>query len=232
MSTAAAVAVAPHAHAAPAENPELIRLGGALAGIEGEIIAARDKVAAIIKDWSPRWPAAPQILLWKGGERDVTFTGHPVYSKHKYGRDVAQTLATVDNLQWHIAMCRRVLRGKRIDTRKIRGMSRDEWEQDLSLLLRQERAATRFEAKRARITKDSGINPARAARKAAFDQLAETVMETMGHDAATMDGVVIKALALEAWSRHAELADFILVPGAATRGQQLAASVLRLAGEA
>ncbi|MBB6410829.1 hypothetical protein [Mesorhizobium sangaii] len=96
----------------------------------------------------------------------------------------------------------------------------------------QQKAAAKLEAKRAAVTKASGIVAAKEARRAAFERLADTVMETMGHDASTMGGVVIKALALDTWSRHADLVAMMMTPGASTWGQDLAASVLRLAGDA
>ncbi|OWK18339.1 hypothetical protein AJ88_03960 [Mesorhizobium amorphae CCBAU 01583] len=162
---------------------------------------------------------APKSLIGKGHEIDRDFRDRPVMRQSR-----PQTIATADDLQWDIDNCKRVLRGRTVDKRKV--------EQDLSFLTRDMRTAARLEARRAHTLAASGINEALTARKAAFDHLAETVMETMGHDAVTMDGVVIKAMALEAWSRHADLIDAILVPGSATWGQQLAASILRLAGEA
>lgn len=231
-TAAAAITVAPAARSAPAENPELIRLGNALAAVEAAYVAANGVVITIIKEWAPRWPAAPKILLGFGYAEDRDFEGRGIRSKNRFGNDAWLRVATVNDLQWHIDTARRVLKGRSIDKRKIRGMTRAEWEEELSVLTRMEKTATKLAAKRSSVMAASGFQEAKAVRKAAFDQLAEIVMETMGHEAVTMDGVVIKAMAMDAWGRHAELPDMILTPGAATWGQQLAASVLRLAGEA
>ncbi|MER8797850.1 hypothetical protein NKH75_27270 [Mesorhizobium sp. M0984] len=233
-STAAAgLTVAPPAHsAAQAENPDLIRLGDALPLVEAEYVKAHKAERAVLAEWSPRWPLAPACLIDGGDEVDRKLSGWAFEATNCYGEVRSQKIASVLSLGFGIELARHVLKGKAIDKRKIRGLDRRGWEGSLAQSLRLRKTAETLEAKRARIKKASGLASAKAQTKAAFDRFAETVKETMGHECATMDGVVIKALALDAWSRHADRYDVFLTQGASTWGQQLAASVLRLAGEA
>lgn len=231
-TAAAALAVAPPAHSAPlAENPELVRLGDALPSIEAEYVKAQGVERAILAEWSPRWPLAPASLINEGDQVDRELSGWAFMVTNRFGEVVPQRIASVDSLGFRIELARRVLKGKAINNRRIRGLDRREWEVSLAQSLKLRKTAATLELKRARVSKASGLAPAKAETKAAFGRFAEAVKETMGHECATMDGVVIKALALDAWSRHADIGDMVRF-GAGTWGQQLAASVLRLAGEA
>jgi hypothetical protein len=226
-STAAAGVSLPATAAAPIENPRLIELGDKLETLESACLSARDKVHAIEAYWTPRWPKTPAALLDEGNEVDRDFQGYVIYEPDR--PRIQQTYASPDDIDWRVDNARRIVRGRTIDKRKIRGAGRAEWEQELARLSRLRPIAKRHEARRARVMKQSGYKEAKKAREIAMRNLGDLVSEAVALPATGMAGVMIKAQALAAWGRHADALWNMSYPGALTWGSDLARSVLTVA---
>ncbi|TPK70288.1 hypothetical protein FJ930_18355 [Mesorhizobium sp. B2-4-15] len=229
-TAAAAVTVAPHAHsAAIQENPELVRLGNAFPAIAEEYRVAKNARSKIVKKWSKLWPSAPDEILTgrshgRVTERDIT--GHGIYRNDKLvGID------SCDDLDWYIDQAERILKGKSIDKRKIHGRDREGWEAHLDELVAEYTVAAKYEAEQARILKASGYKAADERKSMATKALVAAIDAIMALPETTMAGVMIKAQALQAWG-HADRWERLLTPEAAAWAPSLAATVLRLAGEA
>ncbi|RWB05449.1 MAG: hypothetical protein EOQ39_22525 [Mesorhizobium sp.] len=233
-TAAAALTVAPAAHAAtPVENPELVRLGNALAAIADEYRTARDARIAIIDKWSKVWPLAPDeiILDRKYGsdeiERDLTGSG--LYRK---GSDRALAIYSCRDLEWYLTRAKRILKGKTIDKRAVGGLpDRAAWEDSLDQRAAEYTAAAKYEAEKARILKVSSYEAANRRKQAAAVALIDAIDGIMAQPETTMAGVMIKAQALATWGLVTDW-QRMLTPKAAAWGPALGASVLRMAGEA
>ena len=222
-STAAASLSIPAA-TAPLENPRLIELGDKLEALEAACLSARDKVYAIEAHWAPRWPKTPAALLGEGTEIDRDFQG---YAIHERGRPmIHQTYGSTHDIGWRLENARRIVRGRTIDKRKIRGAGRAEWEQELARLRRLQPIAKLHEARRTRVMKQSGYKEAKKAREIAMRNLGDLVSEAVALPATGMAGVMIKAQVLAAWGRYADALWNMSYPGALTWGSDLARSVL------
>lgn len=229
-STAAAtINVAAAVNPASSESPRLIELGDSLHALEAACLKARDKVYAIEADWAPRWPKTPAALLGEGDEIDRDFKGYAINEPGSPLRH--QRYASGRDIDWRVDNARRIVRGRTIDRRNIRGGGRAEWEQELARLRRLQPIAKRHDARRARIMKQSGYKAAKTAREIAMRNLGDLVSEAVSLPATGMAGVMIKAQALAAWGRFADALWNMSYPGALTWGSDFAGSVLRMATE-
>ncbi|RWP23780.1 MAG: hypothetical protein EOR01_07795 [Mesorhizobium sp.] len=232
-TAAAAVTVAPAHSAALADNPELVRLGGGLAAIAEEYRIAVAERKAIIKEWSRVWPVAPDEIIsdrqYGSGpiERDITGTG----IWRPGSKDRALVIVTCDDLEWELTRAKRILKGKSIDKRSVGGLpDRAAWENELDAIVAQYTAASKYEAEKARVLKASGYEAANERKHAAADALIGIINDIMAQPETTMAGVVIKAQALAQWGLVSDWQRYTIA--SADWGPALAASVLRLAGEA
>lgn len=229
-STAAAtLKVAAEINPASMENPRLIELGNALPALEAACLKARDRVYAIEAAWAPRWPKTPAALLGEGDEIDRDFRGYAINEPGTPLRH--QKYARPSDIDWRVDNARRIVRGRTIDRRNIRGGGRADWEQELARLRQLQPIARRHEAHRARVMKQSGYKPAKVAREIAMRNLGDLVSEAVAIPATGMTGVMIKAQALAAWGRYADALWNMSYPGALTWGSDFARSVVQMAGE-
>lgn len=231
-STAAAVVtVASHAHAAPTENPELVRLGNDFPAVATEYNSALAALTCIINEWSTVWPLAPDEILANRQsttmERDITGSG--LYRK---GASYPRYILTCEDLDWELKRAKSVLKGRTIDKRPLGGLpNRAAWEDALDEMVADYTVAAKYEAEKARILKASGYESARHRKDMAARALINAIDVIMAQPETTMAGVVIKAQALAAWG-DVEHWQRLLTPQAVGWGTMLSSSVLRLAGEA
>ncbi len=226
-ATAAAGAVAIQAaRGAPAENPELIGLGNELPAIVAEYREAHAARRAIIAEWSPQWPKAPESLTEGFSctiERDLTGQGVQYDGK---SRDIY----TVNDIGWRLEEAERALRRKDIDTRTWHGKRRDGWQAELTKWQAVLADAERYEAETARIREASGFPAADKRWDEAREALAAHVAAIMAAQDTTMEGVRIKARALVAWG-GVPLFWRVFTPGIDEWAPKLAAAVERHATE-
>ncbi len=233
-STAAAtVTVAAVAEAAPAENPELLRLGNAFPAIEAEFEAAGAALKATIADWAPQWPRAPKSILHKpvylGRDIERDLTGDPYPSIGPNGDVYYPRIATLDGVEWGISNAKRILKGRSIDKRKHSGMDRAGWERELSERTERYREVKSYEDKKARVLKASNYKAVYDRRVAAWGALVAAITDIMAQPETSMAGILIKAQALAAWNK-VERGEHFAVQ-ALSWGPAFAEAVLRQAGQ-
>ncbi len=222
-----ATSTLPPAPLAPvSENPELVRLGDAFPALVAEFFDAAEKRQAIIKKWWSRWPLAPDVLTYEDACNNAnrwerSFTGDAIMPdgstyRRKEGsewwergptpravRTAAELGAAVDNL-------RSAMRRKRkypfapfnafyLYEPHIRTI--DEHELALAELTEMHVAAVAYEADKERVLAASGWTAAKARDEAADKALSEAIAAIMAIRATTLEGVVIKAQALDAFGR-------------------------------
>lgn len=191
-TTAAAVAITATA-AAPAENPELVRLGDVLPAVEAEYGRVRDHQDAIKGEWAQQWPTAPKEIA--GGERG----GY--YERNFYGALQNRHLVFAYEVEWRITRAERALRSRATKRPWHSFMSRQEWQAELEEAKRVHALALHHEAEIKRIHFGSNWTGCWQATRDATKQLAEHVAATMAQPDETVAGLLIKAEALAAWGQ-------------------------------
>lgn len=200
-SVAAASPVVP----LPVENEELIRLGNDLPAIIAAFTATRASLKAITDKWSPRWPVAPDEILmsrYSYGMMERSLTGHAI-ERELDGKKVTYGLLTTKDLERHMNLARGILKGKTVDSRKIRGKTRSDWELELAEDTKSYSIAERYEKECQRIRDASGYDAADAAFRQATKDLAAIISSIMAQQDYTMAGIVIKAQALSMTNSNA-----------------------------
>lgn len=215
-STAAAVPAAASA-VLPSESPELGRLAKLCAAAAAEYFAAREALAAIVEEWERQWPLAPDEITGRGGDYERDITGAGLWRKGE--RDPRRVLDAETLERWVKGTERSVKRAKS-DSRRAELMAALEEERRALALARS------YEAEKARILEASGHEQAADRHKAAFDALQDTTKAIMAEPDRTMADVMIKAQALDVWSR-VDRSYRAFTPGAADWGPMLAASIMR-----
>lgn len=199
-ASATAAASVAEAASAPQENPELLAQADELPALAAKHLEARDRVKAIVAEWSPQWPVPnAEIVRYGEGCKDyrgidgrglrlpegkglaigLPKLGTPEYfqSQAAYHDARAAQCATTKSqrrLKFHQGWAER--------DRALIGPSRAYW--------------TEVE----RITDASGIEGATAQLTEARDALHAKVDQIMRADDWTIAGTVIKAQALQAWA--------------------------------
>ena len=230
-TTAAGVTV--EAVAAPAENPELIRLGDALPELVNEYREAADAIPAILAKWSPRWPKAPEALVigfgqWAQGEIECGLDGRCLQYPTGYGEHRSRSIWTVPCLYAVIESCDGHVRRSR--SARIRAT----WEHDRECYAVLMRVAKRYEKACRRVRVASGLSDAGARKAAAREALLANISDTLHQEARTMAGIVVQAQAMEAGNEHLHPADLFLAERQQKThyGALLASSLMRIAGGA
>jgi len=227
-ATTAAAVPAIAAGAAPVtEDPELLRLGDILKEIITEHRGSVDAYEAILAEWMPRWPRAPEII--KGGdevERNMEGAGYGLNSDPNDYRCAHYQSAR--NLQWSIDHARRSLARSRKPESRARAAA------ELAEVTPLYEAALAFEAEKQRILDASGFEAARQRKAAAEEALSAHVFLVLGQQPKTMEGVLIHAQAVDAVSNGCF--DWISavtfqLKARSSYGKLLAASLLRFAEE-
>ncbi|AMJ61992.1 hypothetical protein [Bosea sp. PAMC 26642] len=236
LAAASSAAAAPvsAAVASRGENEALLGLGDALPAVVGEYLEAEACRAAIIDAWGPKWPRAPEgIVYWAGPfsgdcERSLTGAGFN-YVKPPGGRagDNFRCIRKASTLRSGAELWSKTLRRYRSPKSRAYAQERlDEYAIPLAL-------AEPYEAECERIRDLSGFPHADARLNAARDALLDQIALIMGEEPITMAGIFVQAEALKA-AAHLEM-----LSQAARQhmdgmnwGQILAASLLRIAGAA
>lgn len=260
-STAAAVPVAVMGATSTArvipENPELVRLSDMLAGVEAGFYAALDVERVAVRDWSHRWPSAPDAICtgysvnWSTDcEKGLTGAAVLVNGQHPPTRtDGAPSLWEINRSQnafdaagqWYPRTVAKAADWQARQNGVLRALRRKRPRHPLAALdivaMEIEAAgygdktalAAEYEAECARVLKASGYREAVAAHAKAYEAFADHVSATMAMPAETMAGVVIKAEALAAWNRQPELSARVLNMKTWDWPGSLAADIIRLA---
>ncbi len=197
---AASTAAATVTEASASENPELVELGNQLPAIEAEYVSARRAAAQIYRDAMKNWPLAPEeIVRFRRAslcgelERDVAGTG-----LHRQGEGDVWCIWTVEQIEATIAEYERdvarILKTKR--------QNRLGWHVErLNEARKALPKARAYWRKCARIRKSCGYETASKRKHEAMDSLRDHVNAIMEAEERTMLGVVIKAQALQSWTK-------------------------------
>lgn len=199
-STAAATGAQASERGTP-ENPELVALGNATHAAQQNYQDARAECRRIASEFAPLWPLAPEPILSFGNgcmdERDVTAAGIRRIVEGRGRIEQMWKFGTPeyfeDEIKRHKARIAHIMK-----TKSKRGLKFEE-----AWLKRSEEAlplARTYTAEIEKLREQSGYKPARERQEAAYEALRDHVNEIMAADATTMEGVVIKAQALQAWS--------------------------------
>jgi hypothetical protein len=231
-STAAAttaVAASPKA----SENPELIRLAQELPAVEAHYRAAQDHQTATEAKWLPLWPLAPDDIT-EPGRRDFYHwpfeKGFQGGATRRPGEANPRQLISAFSFRYEASRARRVLKSKKLAAGPVDGRTRAEWETELAKADRCHALAAKYEAETKRISEASNYEASWKAHAAAAAALEAHVTLMMDQPDHTMEGLVIKAQALEVWGRVDEL--YRLTRRGADWHGQIAASILRHASTA
>ena len=199
-ASATAAASVAEAASAPQENPKLLALADELPAVAAKHLEARDRVRAIVAEWSPQWPVPSAELVrfgtdckdyrgidgfglrlpeGKGMPIGMPKLGTPEYFEQQaayHEKEAARraALKSKRNLEFHQAWAAR--------ERAQIEPSRAYWSEV------------------ERITEASGIEDAKARLSEAQDALKAKVDQIMRTDDWTIAGTVIKAQALQEWS--------------------------------
>ena len=220
--------------AAPAENPELIRLADELPAIEARYIAADKHERHLQQKYEPQWPLAPDEITrpgsrhaWGGFERG--FKGGALYRK---GEERPRQLIPASTYEWEIKRARWALKGNKLEKRKIQGLNREQWEAELTEAERLYPVAAHYEAEIARIAEESNYEAAWKNTAATVEALEIHVATIMNQPDSTMHGLIIKAQALAAWGRVKGFHKLAFRHGQEWPGQIAAASLRHAEGGA
>lgn len=197
---AASTAAATVTEASTPENPELIELGDQLPALEAEYVSARQASAKIYREAMKDWPLAPdEIVRFRRSflsgklERDVAGAG-----LHRKGEEDTWTLWTVEQVESSITDYERdvarILKTKR--------QTRLGWHVErLNEARKALPKAKAYWRKCERIRKSCGYESASKRKHKAMDALRDHVKAIMETEERTMMGVVIKAQALQSWTK-------------------------------
>lgn len=228
MGLAAATAASAAGAQTAAENPTLIALGDALPTVKGDFVAARERLAGIVAEYAPQWPVPDEKIIrystgskayrgidgrgiempWgKGGCTKVPDLGTPEVFERSYAAHMAEA-----------QRCAK-LKSKRGMKAQLAWAEKDKEALPLS------RA---YWAAVDRIEKASGIEAAQADKTAAREKLAAHITAIMNVEERTIEGLIIKAQALDAWS---EVGAFWrgINPDAAMWADSITAAIMRQA---
>ncbi len=225
-STAAAI---PATASTPPEDPELINLGDMLPAILDEHRTATDAENAILDEWEPRWPRAPEILragdTW-GSDMERDLVGRGISYTDKFGKRRCPRLHKATDAAASIEHATKALRRRRNEASRRQAMnSIEHWTPIYD-------AARKYEGECQRIRDRSGYEAAHERRLASEKALTDHVFLILRQEPRTMAGIVIQAQAIEA-ARHIDRLSLMLAEaqGGDTCGKLLAANLLRIASD-
>ena len=223
-ATTAATGATEGSASAPAECPELIALADALPGLHAEFVTAKAEFSRIVAEAKAIWPLAPDEIIWflYGSKVETDITGAAITRKARRA-PVAQVwrYGTPEMFAADAAKMRECI-AHIMTTKSKRGLK-----QAKSRLAEAERAlplSRAYCAEIERVTEASGYRAAEARKDHAKEALRSHVGKIMEAKPQTMEGVVIQAQALAAWS-DADPAP--LVFNGTTWGKTLAATIIR-----
>lgn len=234
LAAASAAAASPAAVAAskpaPVEAAELLDLGAKTAFALANYRKARAEREAIVAAWSPKWPQPSACIIShsSAGRRAVDLEGN----LSPRGPHVIERERLVENIAFF---------SEPQKFRKNATAARIAASEETRLRLKAEResmlvALDDYQAQCDLMRNASGIIPAQSAEDIARAALLQHVRDVMALEPATMAGVLIQAEALEALASVPQLhriswtgKTFQFSEG---YGERIAASILRIAGNA
>ncbi|WJR67255.1 hypothetical protein QTA58_00330 [Neorhizobium sp. CSC1952] len=244
-SATAAAMTAPDAAASAVvtsaqENPELVRLGDQWHAMADELVAARAALQQIVNEWSPKWPAAPEALVYNGWntdnyERDLQ--GHAVQGGSPYSGSRGRCVRSVEDIAYDIRFAEGILRNKTFAHRKkVQRLTREQWEVKLAEDYELIGVARDYEAQCQRIRAASGVEAATKRYLEAEFALMELIKQVVSVSETSMIGIIIKA---QVMARAHEIGNGYLTlfsvkddkGKSVDIGVCLAQSILRIAGE-
>lgn len=233
-STAAATATAALEPSA-SENPELIRLAKELPALADQYHAAWKHQRDTEAKWAPLWPLASDDITEHGtgsiygNPLERTFQGG---ARARLGEEHPRRLIPASTFRFHIHRAERALKSKRLQTLgTLDGRNRAEWEAELAEDKRCLALAEAYEAETKRISQESNYTASWQGHRDAAKALETHVSRIMAEPDQTMEGLIIKAEALEAWD-SVEWWRRAMKPASADWHGKIAASILRMARSA
>lgn len=233
LAAASSAAAAPVALAAsaPAEDANLLRLGGETAALAEAYRKAEAGRAAIVAEWAPQWPAVPQELQTRNESGEVAYDLEGLWPE-QYGR--YKTAAHLRQWAADYRVPRKFRKGTSARTIAENARRRENLAQEAEA---NAVLSEKYCAERVRIREASGIMAARAKQREARTALIGHAASIMEIDPNTMAGVIIQAEALEALSivpPFQRASDFSLkaLRDLPVWGERLAGSILRIASAA
>lgn len=227
-SSAAAVPVA--SAKAPAEDPELVRLGEKSAALALAYQTAVAEREAIVAAWAPQWPAVPVEIRTRNEEGKVAYGLQGEWPEPHIAYNAPETL-------------RRRAAAMREPRQFRKGTSPLTIAKDAVFM---EKAAAKVDAlaslselycaERRRVWEASGIRPAQIKEGDARTDLIRHVAAIMERQPLTMAGAIVQAEALEVLSAvpplQRSVPSLVSLLALPVWGEQLAANILRLARSA
>lgn len=230
-STAAATASAAAGPATSAvENPELLRLAKELPALADQYHAAWKHQRDTEAKWTPLWPLASNDITERG---TGSIYGNPIErtlqggARYRTGEEHPRRLIPSYSFRWGVRRAERALQSRKLlRLGTLDGRTREQWEAELARNKHCLALAEAYEAETKRIREASGYEASWKAHHAATDALADLVARIMAEPDHTMEGLIIKAEALEAWN-NVEWWQRAMKPAAADWHGKIAASILR-----
>lgn len=202
-ASATAAASVAEAASAPQENPELLALADELPGLAAKHLEARNRVRAIVAEWSPQWPVPSAELVRYGSDcKDYRgIDGRGLHLPEGKGMPIGMPkLGTPEYFEQQAAYHEREA-ARRAATKSKRNVEfHQAWAARERAQIEPSRA---YWAEVERISEASGIDAAQSQLTDAREALKVKVDQIMRVDDWTIAGTVIKAEALQAWSEVA-----------------------------
>lgn len=245
LAAASTAAAAPALSAAPsisriAENPELIRVGDDVSAALDAYLTARDFYARTVKEGRRRWPKTPEELFRRDGDGGGYLFAHG-YSSGEIERDFKggrawrknekepRVVLSQSEATWRYRAARDALANKSLLRRgKLHGRTRAEWERHLAEAKPLAELAEAYYGECKRIREDLKWDTVWRDASAKATALGDILTKITEAEARTMEGVLIKAQALTAWS-EVDGTSRMFHPGQPDWGPKFAADVIRLA---
>lgn len=186
--------------ALPDENPVLLQMGDRLMETIQRYHRARAKVDAIVAEWSPRWPAAPEAIHAGTAANclETDLLGVPVQID---GSKRRRFIWTANEADWSIRDCKDALGRQPGKRGRVRGSTQEHWRAELERWTAVHDAAVTYEAECARVRLESGIDAAVKEWTFAERALNGAVDGIMRETEITMLGTLVKVQALDAWGQ-------------------------------
>lgn len=229
-SAAAAVGLPASGATAQGEDQALLALADKLDGALQAHLDACTKVSSIAERWGPQWPTPDRkIYFYSGGSmkhRDIL--GRGIETPWAERRPDIMHVASIGTPEYYEASAerRRAEYNRKMATKSQRGAKSEKmW---------MERDAENAPIARAywseveRITKASGIKEAQALQKGTRDELRELVGSIVMSRENSITGLVIKAQAMQAWSKVEKFHRAVNPDGPAW-ADEIAATIIRQA---
>ncbi|TCL70512.1 hypothetical protein [Rhizobium sp. BK251] len=180
------------------ENPDLLALGKRLRSVAEEYQAEKDKCAAIVAEWSSRWPLAPDELTYEThGDwdcRELTIDGDFLV---RPGDTEPLRVQKAEWIAHSIDYAEFLLRGKTFERQnKVRRLTREQWEARLAEEYEVLPIAREYERHREQVRELSGIDDSNRRLRELSAVLTTVMKRILSEPEYTLEGVRIKAEAI------------------------------------